>query len=212
MNYSDIKTLGEFRDFLKGKSVSVVGIGISNIPLLKFLCECGAKKISARDKKDIFADGKIPELSQLEEKIAISYILGDDYLKGLNEDIIFKTPGIRRDLPEFVEAQNSGSVITSEMELFFMLCPATTIAVTGSAGKTTTTTIIGEILKASGKNVFVGGNIGEPLLCDIENIKKEDFAVLELSSFQLFDLDNGKFAPNIAVFTNITPNHLDWHR
>ncbi|MCL2814492.1 MAG: UDP-N-acetylmuramoyl-L-alanine--D-glutamate ligase, partial [Oscillospiraceae bacterium] len=101
---------------------------------------------------------------------------------------------------------------TNEMELFFMLCPAHTIAVTGSAGKTTTSAITGEILKNSGKIVYVGGNIGEPLLNKIENIKNGDYAVLELSSFQLFDLDNERFAPDAAVFTNVTPNHLDWHR
>ena len=205
-DYKDIKTLPEFENYIKNKSVSVVGIGISNIPLLEFLGKCGAKNISARDKKDIFAEGKI------QKTIEINYILGDNYLDDLHEEVIFKSPGIRRDLPEFLEALDNGSIITSEMELFFMLCPAFTIVVTGSAGKTTTTTIIGEILKASGKTVHVGGNIGEPLLGNIENIKKGDYAVLELSSFQLFDLDNGQFAPDIAVLTNITPNHLDWHK
>lgn len=210
--YGDIKTLGEFESFAAGKSVSVAGIGISNIPLIEFLSKHGVKKISARDKRNIFENGKIPELEKLEKTMEIDYILGENYLEGLNEDIIFKSPGIRRDLPCFTRAAGRGGVVTGEMELFLMLCPAFVIAVTGSAGKTTTATITGEILKNSGKTVYVGGNIGEPLLNKIENIKKSDYAVLELSSFQLFDLDNKRFAPDVSVFTNITPNHLDWHK
>ena len=211
-DYRKIKTLNDFKNFIKDKSISVIGIARSNIALIDFLFKHGVEKITARDKKDIFINGKIPELEELEKKIKINYIFGENYLDDLREDIIFKTPAIRRDLPQFIDAQNNGSIITSEIELFFMLCPAKTIAVTGSAGKTTTTTIIGEILKADGKTVYVGGNIGSPLLNQIENITKEDYAVLELSSFQLFDLDNGNFAPNYAVITNITPNHLDWHK
>jgi len=210
--YRDIKTLKCFTDYIKNISVSVIGIGISNIPLFDFLRKCGVKKITGRDKNDIFAGGNIPELDEIGKSVEINYILGENYLDNLDEDIIFKSPGIRRDLPPFVNALNNGSIITSEIELFFMLCPAKTIAVTGSEGKTTTTTIIGEILKADGKTVYVGGNIGSPLLNQIENIKKEDYAVLELSSFQLFDLDNDNFSPNYAVITNITPNHLDWHK
>ena len=210
--YKNIKTPQEFKQFIQNKSVSVVGLGISNIPLIEFLARCGVKKISARDRKDIFSNGKIPELENLGKTLEIEYVLGENYLENLREDVIFKSPGIRRDLPQFIGAVQNGSILTSEMELFFMLCPASTIAVTGSEGKTTTTTIIGEILKASGKTVHVGGNIGEPLLNKIESIKKDDYAVLELSSFQLFDLDNGSFAPDVAVMTNITPNHLDWHR
>ena len=195
------KTLDDFKAYIQNKIVAVVGLGISNTPLLNFLRSCGAKKITARDKKE-----------NIEKTDGIFYILGENYLDDLNEDIIFKTPGIRRDLPQFKDAVNSGSLLTCEMELFFMLCPAVTVAVTGSEGKTTTTTIIGEILKAGGKTVHVGGNIGEPLLSKIETIKKDDYAVVELSSFQLFDLDNGNFAPDYAVITNITPNHLDWHK
>ena len=200
-DYRNIGTLEKFKDFIKNKSISVIGIARSNIPLIEFLQKCGVEKITARDKnKDI------------EKTFDIKYILGDNYLDDLCEDIIFKTPAIRRDLPQLINAQNNGSIITSEMELFFMLCPAKTIAITGSEGKTTTTTIIGEILKSAGKTVYVGGNIGEPLLNKIENITKNDYAVLELSSFQLFDLDNNNFKPDYAVIVNITPNHLDWHK
>ena len=211
-DYRDIKTLKDFKDYIKNKSISVVGIAISNIALLDFLRQCGVKKITARDRKNIFADGNIQELEEIGKEVEINYILGDNYLDDLNEDIIFKTPAIRRDLPQFIKATENGSILTSEMELFFMLCPAKTVAITGSEGKTTTTTLIGEILKSGGKKVYVGGNIGAPLLNQIESITKDDYAVLELSSFQLFDLDNDNFAPDYAAIVNITPNHLDWHK
>jgi len=210
--YRDIRKIEEFTDFIKDKSVSVIGIGISNIPLLDFLSKCGVKKITARDKKNIFANGNIPELDEIGKAAKIDYIFGENYLNDLTEDMIFKTPSARRDLSIIAEAEKNGKIITSEMELFFMLCPAKTIAITGSEGKTTTTTIIGEILKTAGKTVYVGGNIGAPLLNQIEYITKNDYAVLELSSFQLFDLNNERFSPDYAVITNITPNHLDWHK
>ena len=206
-DYGKVRTLQDFRGFIEDKSVSVVGIGISNIPLLKFLQKCGVKKITARDKKNEKDIGG--ELTELEN---INYILGENYLADLKEDVIFKTPGIRRDLPCFIAAEENGSIVTSEMELFFMMCPAKTIAITGSEGKTTITTIIGEILKSGGKTVYVGGNIGTPLLGEIENMNREDYVVAELSSFQLFDLDNQSFKPDYAVIINITPNHLDWHK
>lgn len=213
-SYRNIRTLTEFKDFIKDKSVSVVGIGVSNAPLLKFLKDCGVSKISARDKKNIFEDG---ELTELKKMPGIEFILGENYLYGLNEDVIFKTPGIRRDLEPFREAERAGRVLTSEMELFLFLCPAKIIAVTGSEGKTTTTAVIGEILKAAKAqgqitgNIYVGGNIGAPLLSEAERMTSSDFAVLELSSFQLFDLDNSRFCPDYSIITNITPNHLDWH-
>ena len=211
-SYRKIKTTEEFRDYIKDKSVTVVGIAVSNISLIKFLCDCSAKKITARDKKDVFADKPKPQLEELAKRKDIEFIFGNNYLDNLTEDLVFKTPAIRRDLPEFIEAENNGAIITSEIELFFMLCKAKKISVTGSEGKTTTTTLIGDILKADGKTVFVGGNIGYPLINEVENIKEDDFVVAELSSFQLFDLNNGIFAPNLAVITNITPNHLDWHK
>jgi len=212
LSYDNIRTVQDFRDFIKDRSVSVVGIAVSNIALLKFLYKCGVKKITARDIKNIFADGDIPELAELGKEIEINYILGENYLSDLCEDVIFKTPVIRRDCIDFVEAEKNGRIITSEIELFFMLCPAKIIAITGSEGKTTTTTIIGEILKNGGKKVYVGGNIGTPLLNDVENMKKNDYVVVEISSFQLFDLNNGRFKPDCSVITNVTPNHLDWHK
>ncbi|MBE7031891.1 MAG: UDP-N-acetylmuramoyl-L-alanine--D-glutamate ligase [Ruminococcaceae bacterium] len=138
-------------------------------------------------------------------------MLGEDYLKDIPEDteIIFKTPGLRGDVPELVKAQKNGVEITSEMELFFKLCPCKIIAVTGSDGKTTTTTLIGEMLKKEGYTCHIGGNIGKPLIGEVEKMTEKDIAVLELSSFQLFSM---RQSPDIAVITNVTPNHLDWHK
>ena len=135
--------------------------------------------------------------------------LGEDYLEGLDHDIIFRTPGLMPFDPHLEAAKARGSLITSEMEVFFALCPCKTIAVTGSDGKTTTTTIISELLKAAGYRVHLGGNIGHPLLCEIPETVADDIAVLELSSFQLHSM---YCKPNVAVVTNISPNHLDKHK
>ncbi len=130
-------------------------------------------------------------------------------MKNLNADIIFRTPGMPYYLPELVQAREQGVVVTSEMEVFFDLCPCRIYAVTGSDGKTTTTTIISEMLKAAGKTVLLGGNIGCPLLPKVEEIRKDDVAVVELSSFQLISM---RKSPDVAVVTNLSPNHLDVHK
>ena len=130
-------------------------------------------------------------------------------MKDLTEDIIFRTPGMRPDLPELTAAVRRGSVLTSEMEAFFAVCPCPIIAVTGSDGKTTTTTIIAELLRAAGRTVHLGGNIGHPLLAEAGNMTAEDITVLELSSFQLMTITQ---SPHIAVVTNLAPNHLDVHK
>jgi len=189
----------DFKRSVKGKKVSIVGIGISNRPLVDLLCECGAV-ISVRDKKTP-EDGFCEKL----EKYGIKTFFGDDYLKDIDEEIVIKSPGIRPDLPGFVNVP----VLTNEMQLFFDVCPAKIIAVTGSDGKTTTTTLISEILKSAGYKVWLGGNIGHPLFCDAEKITKEDIVVVELSSFQLMSMNS---SPEICVITNMSPNHLDWHR
>lgn len=194
-----------FKKSMRGKHVTVIGIGISHLPLIRYLAGLGAA-ITACDKRE--AEELQKELSQL-KGCDVSYRLGKDYLKKLEGDIIFKTPGMRFDVPELLEAKAAGSIVTSEMEVFFDLCPAPIVAVTGSDGKTTTTTLIYELLKKAGHNVWLGGNIGRPLLGEIEKIKKEDIVVLELSSFQLHTM---KSSPNIAVVTNVSPNHLDMHK
>ena len=194
-----------FKDSLKGKDVCIIGIGISNTPLISFLLENGAI-VTACDKKSKEALGDIAD--ELISK-GVTLRLGEDYLKDINANIVFKTPGLRYDVPELVALRKKGVYITSEMEEFMKICPAKIFAVTGSDGKTTTTTLIYTLLKESGNNCFVGGNIGAPLLNRIDEIKDTDFVVLELSSFQLHTITT---SPNVAVITNLSPNHLDWHK
>jgi len=195
-------TLNDYVSNLKNKSVAVVGIGVSNLPLIKLLAKAGCN-VTACDKRDEKALGEaFAELSAL----GVSFKLGEDYLEGLSFDVIFRTPGLHP--MHLYKAKKAGAFITSETEAFFALCPCPIIAITGSDGKTTTSTLISELLKAEGHTVHLGGNIGKPLLCDVPEMKKEDIAVLELSSFQLHSMD---CRPNVAVITNISPNHLDVH-
>ncbi len=191
----------EYFASLKGKKVTVVGFGVSNRPFVKMLSESGAL-VTVRDKKEIAADVRsgFP---------GVEFVTGEKYLEGLDDKLIFKTPGMRRDIPEFAEAEKNGSVITSEMQLFFELCPCRIIAVTGSEGKTTTTTLIYNFLKEQGHTVFLGGNIGTPLLPRIGQMKDSDIVVAELSSFQLSDMT---VSADTAVITNIVEEHLNWHR
>lgn len=198
-------TLQEYISSIKNKNIAVIGIGVSNTPLIELLANSGVH-VTACDRKSRESLGATAEYL---ESIGVSLKLGDDYLKELDQDIIFRTPGLRQDVPELRAAAERGSVITSEMEVFFEVCPCTLIAVTGSDGKTTTTTLISEFLKAAGKTVHVGGNIGHPLLCEAGTMNPTDFAVLELSSFQLMTMTR---SPHIAVITNLAPNHLDVHK
>lgn len=190
---------------IKGKRVCFVGIGTSNLPLIELFSEKGAL-VSACDKQDYKSLG---ENAVRAEKAGAKLILGDDYLNNIDCDILFRSPGTPFYRPELEKLKQKGVVVTSEMEVFFDLCPCKIIAVTGSDGKTTTTTVISELLKAEGKNVHLGGNIGTPLLPVIESIKEDDCAVVELSSFQLISM---RQSPDIAVVTNLAPNHLDIHK
>ena len=195
----------EYLSSLRGKSVAVIGIGVSNQPLIRLLLDRGIQ-VTACDKKN---REDLGELGDELERHGCCLQLGEDYLKDLTEDVIFRTPGLRPDVPELAAAVERGSRLTSEMEVFFEVCPCTEIAVTGSDGKTTTTTIIAKLLEAAGRTVHLGGNIGHPLLCDTPDIAATDLAVLELSSFQLMTMDR---SPHIAVVTNLSPNHLDVHK
>ena len=195
----------EYLDSLQNKTVAVIGIGVSNQPLLKLLLDRGIA-VTACDKKDRESLGIVAE--QLEAN-GCRLRLGEKYLDGLTEDVIFRTPGMRPDLPQLTAAVERGSTLTSEMEVFFEVCPCPKIAVTGSDGKTTTTTIIAELLRRAGKSVHLGGNIGHPLLAETGSMKPDDVAVLELSSFQLMTMTR---SPHIAVVTNLAPNHLDVHK
>ena len=198
-------TFEEYLSSLQNKTVAVIGIGVSNQPLIRLLLERGIA-VTACDKKNRETLGIVAE--QLEAN-GCRLRLGAAYLDGLTEDVIFRTPGMRPDLPQLAAAVSRGSVLTSEMEVFFEVCPCPKIAVTGSDGKTTTTTIIAELLKRAGKTVHLGGNIGHPLLAETGKMKPEDVAVLELSSFQLMTMTH---SPHIAVVTNLAPNHLDVHK
>lgn len=198
-------TLQEYLDSLQGKRVAVIGIGVSNTPLIKTLLKAGIS-VTACDKAPRENFGPLAE--EL-ESLGAELHLGETYLDGLDQDIIFRSPGIRPDIPPFLAAMEKGSILTSEMEVFFKVCPCKIIAVTGSDGKTTTTTLISEMLKNAGYTVHLGGNIGKPLLSEAGEMKTDDVAVLELSSFQLMTLAD---SPDIAVFTNLSPNHLDIHK
>ena len=191
---------------LKDQKVSFIGLGRSHRELLPMFASKGAR-VSLRDKRTREQIGE--EAGQL-EALGIRLILGEGYLDNLcEEDMILRTPGMYYYHPALQEAQRSGVAVVSEMELFFDLCPCKIYAVTGSDGKTTTTSVIAEFLKAQGFNVFLGGNIGFPLLPRIEQIGPEDRAVVELSSFQMISM---RKSPDVAVITNISPNHLDVHK
>ena len=208
MSILDKSKISEYLHSLKGKRVAVCGIGHNNTPVVLQLLRYGAK-VTACDRR---TRGQLGETADELEKAGAALCLGDRYLDTLEEtgaDLILRTPGMKPYLPAFEEARRRGGTVTSEMELFFSLCPAPITAVTGSDGKTTTTTVIAGLLKASGHKVHLGGNIGRALLPVIEEISREDEAVVELSSFQLTGMTQ---SPHTAVVTNVAPNHLDWHR
>lgn len=200
------KKAKRFFNDIKGKKIALCGAGNSNIPLIDLFLKHKAEVFvcDSRTKEEL---GQTAE--KIEKKGAILR-LGSAYLDDIFQmDIVFRTPGMKFYLPELVDASKRGVVVTSEMEVFFELCPCKIFAVTGSDGKTTTTTIISEMLKLEGKKVHLGGNIGNPLLQDIEKIDENDVAVVELSSFQLISM---RESPDIAVVTNLAPNHLDMHK
>lgn len=195
---------------LSGKKCAVLGFGISNRPLVGFLLDHGAV-VTVCDAKDISAlDGAEDFMAR-----GVLFSTGKNYLSVLKEktfDLVFRSPGIRPDCGEILSATEKGAVLTSEMELFLDFTPATVIGVTGSDGKTTTTTLVSLFLseaeKRTGRRVFLGGNIGTPLLPRLYEMKEGDYAVVELSSFQLMTMQK---SPARAVITNLSPNHLNWH-
>ena len=198
--------LMEYFNSLKGKRVAVIGLGVSNRPLVEGLLDAGVPVTVCDKRRREEFNGIVETL----ERRGMTAALGPDYLEHLNgADIIFRTPGLRPDVPQIAQAVAAGAELTSEMEAFLNLCPCRIIAVTGSDGKTTTTTIIAGLLKAAGYRTFVGGNIGRPLLCQLDSIRPDDMVVLELSSFQLMTV---RQSPGIAVVTNLAPNHLDVHK
>ncbi len=200
-----MSTITEYLEGLKGKSVAVIGMGVSNTPLIRMLLRAGVK-VTVCDKSP---RERVEELASELESLGAKFQLGEDYLAKLHRfSVIFRTPGLSPNTPQLLQAAEKGSEITSEMELFFKLCPCKIIGVTGSDGKTTTTTLVSEFLREAGRNVYLGGNIGKPLLPDVSGMVPEDVVVVELSSFQLMTM---RQSPNVAVFTNLSPNHLDYH-
>lgn len=205
MEYVNEK-LAEFNHYLSGRRVAVIGLGVSNLPLIDYLYELKAQVT-------VFDRTEIKDLSKTVIRKITNYGMGmsfgENYLEELvGFDIIFRSPSCLPTTPALIAEAERGAIITTEIEMVIELCPGKVIGITGSDGKTTTTTLISEILKAKEHHVFLGGNIGTPLFTQISEMTPEDMIVLELSSFQLMDM---KISPHIAVITNITPNHLDKH-
>ena len=196
----------KFYNELKGKKVAFIGAGVSHKQLIEIFVKKGAV-VTLCDKKELEGFG---EYAETLKKLNINLSLGEHYLEGLkNQDLIMRTPGFEFFTKELQDEIKGGTEVASEMELFFRLCPCKIYAVTGSDGKTTTTSLIAKMLEESGKKVYLGGNIGRALLPIAEEVEENDVAVVELSSFQLISM---KQSPDVAVVTNVTPNHLDLHK
>ncbi len=193
-----------FFEQFKNKKVTLLGAGVSNKPLVAKLSEGGAK-IEIRDKKtlDEMGDAAAEFVSA-----GATFVSGEGYLDNIDGDYVFRSPGFRPDIEPLVKAQERGVELTSEMEMFLANSPCPVIALTGSDGKSTTTTLVANILSESGLNCFLGGNIGEPLLNRIDAMKEDDIIAVELSSFQLMTINSPL---TVAAIKNITPNHLNWH-
>ena len=199
--------LNKFKREIYGKKVAVIGMGVSNIPLIDYLTNLGTD-ITVFDKR---TEDKLDK-AKYDEFLSkgIKFSLGENYLSELkNFDYIFRSPSMRPDIPEVEAEVQRGAILTSEIEMLMELCPGKIIGITGSDGKTTTTTLTYLIMKEEGYNCYLGGNIGIPLFAQIDTMQPEDYVILELSSFQLFTF---KKSPQIAVITNISPNHLDIHK
>lgn len=197
------KKLEEFNKFLDSKKVAIIGMGVSNLPLLDYFYDKNAK-VTVFDKNT-----PSDEIMEKINKYRYEVEIGEYNLSRLNGfDIVFRSPSVLPTREELVTAANKGAIITSEIEMVLKLAPCKIIGVTGTEGKTTTTSIIYEILKSSGKNCFLGGNIGKPIFTEIKNMKPEDIVVLELSSFQLMEME---VSPDISVVTNMYPDHLNIH-
>ncbi|MEG0230067.1 MAG: Mur ligase family protein, partial [Oscillospiraceae bacterium] len=203
-------TKENFYEIIKTKRIAFIGVGVSHNDLIRKYAKMGAD-ITVLDKS---TKEKIGELYNEFSALGVKFILGENYLKTLNDFyMVFRSPGVKYMLEEILKAKDEGVIITSEMEMFFQLCPCKTYAVTGSDGKTTTTTLISKILQKefenTNKKVYLGGNIGKALLPILDQVTQEDIAVVELSSFQLISMTQ---SPDVAVVTNIEPNHLDAHK
>jgi len=200
-----ISAFEQYFNSLKGKKIAVLGLGVSNRPLVRLLLEFSCDVVGCDRTPREKLDAEVLDLERMGCKLRV----GDGYLEGVEAEVLFRTPGMHPGNPAIEALRSRGAQVTSEMEVFFEVCPCHLIAVTGSDGKTTTTTLISEMLKAAGKTVWLGGNIGTPLLPLVRQMQEEDFAVVELSSFQLMDMTR---SPERALITNLAPNHLDVHK
>ena len=206
MNYNNEK-LNEFNDYIRYRKVAIIGLGVSNLPLLDYLYDKKAN-VTIFDEREY---DQIPR-DHIEKITNYGFMIhfGKDCLQHLkNFNVIFRSPSCLPTKPELVEEANRGALVTTEVELLMQMCPAKVIGVTGSDGKTTTTSLINHILEKAGYKTFLGGNIGTPLFTKLSEMTPEDIVVLELSSFQLMGME---VSPQIAVITNITPNHLNIHK
>ena len=197
---------GRIADLVKNAPVAVLGYGLSNRPLVTLLCQMGAQ-VSVFDKKP---PHQLHEQAKEDEARGVRFYQNADELPLDGVRVVFRSPGIHPDTPVLSRARQTGALITSEMAWFLQITPATVLAITGSDGKTTSSTLTAKMLEADGKRVYLGGNIGRPLLSLATQMTADDFVVLELSSFQLYDLP-ACAVPHRAALTNISPNHLDWH-
>ena len=206
MEYINEK-LVEFNTYVKNRKVAIVGLGVSNVPLLDYFHK-KKSKVTVFDSREI---EKIPkEIMDKITEYSMEFSFGKNYLSKLtNFDLIIRSPSCLPTTPELESEEKRGALLTTEVELLMKMCPCKIIGITGSDGKTTTTTLISEILKKAGYVCHTGGNIGTPLFTKLDQIKPEDIVVLELSSFQLMGME---ISPDIAVVTNVTPNHLDIHK
>ena len=206
MEYINEK-LNEFNDYIRFRKVAIVGLGVSNLPLMEYLYEKKAN-VTVFDERDIDSISK--DIMDKITTYGFGFHFGEDALKNLKGfNVIFRSPSCLPTRKELVDEANNGAIVTTEVELLMKMCPCKILGVTGSDGKTTTTSLINAILKKAGYNTFLGGNIGTPLFTKLSDMKPEDILVLELSSFQLMGME---ISPDIAVITNITPNHLNIHK
>lgn len=200
------KELEELNNYLNGRKVAIIGLGVSNQPLIDYMHKYKAK-VTVFDNR-IIEDIPKETIKKITD-YAMDFSFGPNNLAKLKGfDIIFRSPSCLPTVPELVEEAKRGAIVTTEIELLMKLCPGKVIGITGSDGKTTTTTLIYEILKQNGYNCYLGGNIGTPLFTKLSEMTPDDIVVLELSSFQLMGME---ISPEISVITNITPNHLNVH-
>ncbi len=195
-----------FFPWTEGKNIDVIGFGVSNAELVFRLAAAGAS-VTLHDRRK--AEQFRPEQLDRLREAGVILALGEDYLEHLDGEIIFRTPGLPYLTPQLTEARRRGKTVTSELEVFMELCPCPVYGITGSDGKTTTASLMADMLRAAGKTVHLGGNIGKPLLSTLDLVSENDVCVIELSSFQLLSM---RCSPDVAVVTNISPNHLDVHR